>query len=557
MFVRSDSEHPIDQISSGLMIAIGGEPADDIIILVDQQLQVVKRELAAVPSRAEGRGSDFVAKSRPQLDRLLEALSEYGSWLGSAKSALESFDTNGMVDAHEASHEILPKLNQAIQEYSAVFSAYGAYQSVPANGMDRLADGIISGEVQLPAWKEMVNYYVGGLKQKVEAVRQVELPGKTSLLEGYENACDLMQGFSSFNPKAKSSFVQALKELDSAVHKAEQLEFAMSGSMAGETAIPATNVLIGLVAAFKSSSLDRDSLDSAIEDYSEIMDQFSETFEDSASKPIDSVLVQDEIPRTLDYLDEHYAAIEDLAAAIETGDNEALDKAASSLAASAKKLDESRKVYATATQHEGRVLCPSCSRSNPPENKVCEACGEVLPRAAEASSLASSTFSVVASQQVLEENQQFEMTENVARLFNACDDVAVGKITNEQFLAEVHLAQNGLKELSDDLDEIAEGLMDRNAFSDEQWAVWESQHLPHLEDVAQGFIHGMTECNDGLDAMAGFVDDPNSDRLVKGIRRVWEGLGAIHRANLSFQTYSKMLADILSEVSDQPSPAEA
>jgi tetratricopeptide (TPR) repeat protein len=547
MFVRSDSDHPIDRISSGLMIAIGGEPAGDTLTLIDQQKQVVERELAAVPTRAEGRGAEFVAKARPQLDKVLGALRDYGSWLDAARESMETGDTGRMVEAYESSHDIIPNLNSAVEEYGVVYAAYGPYKSVPANGMDRLADGIATGEVQPPAWKEMCDYYANGLMQKVESVKSVGLPGKSFLVEGYEKSADQVAALAKFDPRSKPSFASAVQSLDEVLHQTEQLEFLMSQSLAGPTTIAATNVMAAMVNGFKSQAVAREVLDSALDDYGEIMDNFSETFEESVSKPIDSVLVQEEIPRTLDTLDAHYAAVEELIAALEAEDMAGLDTALNNLVETAKKLDESRNVYAAAVQHENQVTCPSCSRSNPPENRLCEACGETLPRSAEAAGLASSTFSVMASQQVLEENKQLVLTENVARLFDACDAVAVGEITEKEFLGEVNRAKAGLKDFASELDEVAEMLMDRSSFNDEQWAVWETQHLPHLEDVAQGFLHGMAEANEGLEKMASYLDDPNDQHLVRGVRQVWEGLGVVHRANLSMQTYSKMLDDVMSE----------
>ena len=57
----------------------------------------------------------------------------------------------------------------------------------------------------------------------------------------------------------------------------------------------------------------------------------------------------------------------------------------------------------------------------------------------------------------------------------------------------------------------------------------------------------MAEAQEGLDKMALFLDDPNDQHLVRGVRQTWEGLGVIHRASLSMQTYSKMLDDVMSE----------
>lgn len=547
MFVRSDSDNPIDRIASGLMMAIGGEPSDEILELIGQQQQVVERELAAVPARAEGRGSDFVAKARPQLDALLGALKEYGTWLASARESLEIGDTNRCVAAYEDSHSVLPALNAAAEQYSQVFANFGPYQSLPANGMDRLADGIIAGEVQAPAWNEMVAYYSNGIQQMIERAQPSNVPGKGVLVDSYHSALKAMQSLSSVDPTAKASFSSQLAALDASFHQAERMESVLNGSDAGPTGIPATNVLLSLLEGYRNGAVEKDVLDAVVDEYGEFMDAFSETFEESVSKPIDSVLVQEEIPRTLSALDAHYAAVEDLISALEGEERDGLEDVAQTLIVTAKKIEESRNVYATASQHETQILCPSCSRANPPENRLCEACGERLPRSAEASSLASSTFSVMASQQVLEENQQLEMTENVARLFDACDAVADGQMSHDDFLREVRLAQAGLKEFAEELDELADSLMDRSSFTDEQWAIWESQHLPHLEDVASGLLHGLAEGQSGLEKMAYFVQDPDEQHLIKGVRQVWEGLGVIHRASLSFQTYSKMLADVMSE----------
>ena len=105
----------------------------------------------------------------------------------------------------------------------------------------------------------------------------------------------------------------------------------------------------------------------------------------------------------------------------------------------------------------------------------------------------------------------------------------------------------GSKDFTAELDDVAESLIDKSSFTDEQWEVWESQHLPRIEDVAQGYLHGIAETNEGLDVMESYLENRNDNALVNGIRQVWEGLGVIHRSTLSMQTYSKLLDDVLSE----------
>ncbi len=547
MFGNSDSDHPIDQIRSGLMSAISGDPQADTIRLIDEQKTVVERELKEVPKRAEARGAEFLDKAKGALDEVLATLEKFGDWLDSAKDGLEKEDMSAVVSAYEGSHDIIPELSTAVEKYGVVYAAHGPYQTIPANGLTRLAEGIVSGEVQAPAWKEMTDYYSAGLVQKVIAIKGLALPGRSSLVEGYEACSAIMTELGTLDPAAPDAFTPVMQTLDARLHSTEALERLMSQSVESPTSIPSTNVLLACIRAFQDNDLSKSALEAVVDDYGELMDSFSETFEQNVSKPIDSVLAQEEIPRTLDIVDSHYAAVEEIIAALESDDTSALGECVVKLTETAKKLEDTRNVYATALQHEQQVLCPSCSRANPPENRLCEACGEKLPRSAEASAQASSTFSVMASQQVLEENQPMVMTENVARLFQACDDVAVGTITDEAFLKEVRNAVVGVKDFTADLDDVAESFMDKSSFTDEQWAVWESQHLPHIEDVAQGYLHGIAETNEGLEVMASFVENRNDKSLVNGIRQVWEGLGVIHRSTLSMQTYSKLLDDVLSE----------
>ena len=547
MFGSSDSDHPIDQIRAGLMSAIGGDPQADTIKLIDEQKSVVERELVQVPQRAEARGAEFMGKAKESLEEVVAALKNFGQWLDSAKDGLTTEDMSAVVSAYEGSHDIIPELSAAVEKYGAVYAAFGPYHTIPANGLSRLAEGIVSGEVQAPAWKEMTDYYSSGLVQKVIAIKVLTLPGKSSLVEGYEACSAGMTQLGAIDPTAPEEYGPVLQALDARLHATESLERLMSQSVESPTAIPSTNVLLAGIRAYQDKDLAKGTLESIVDDYGEIMDSFSETFEQNVSKPIDSVLAQEEIPRTLDIVDSHYAAVEEVIAALESDNEAALAECVQKLTDTAQKLDDTRNVYATALQHEQQVLCPSCSRANPPENRLCEACGETLPRSAEASAQASSTFSVMASQQVLEENQPMVMTENVARLFQACDDVAVGNITDEEFLKEVRNAKVGVKDFTAELDDVAESFMDKSSFTDEQWEVWESQHLPHIEDVAQGYLHGIAETNEGLDVMESYLENRNDNALVNGIRQVWEGLGVIHRSTLSMQTYSKLLDDVLSE----------
>ena len=143
------------------------------------------------------------------------------------------------------------------------------------------------------------------------------------------------------------------------------------------------------------------------------------------------------------------------------------------------------------------------------------------------------------------------MTENVARLFQACDDVNDGVITPQEFGAEIQRAALGLKEFAEELDGVAAIAMDEENFTPEQWETWQTHHMPYLEDIAATYVGGLKEAEEGLQSMEEFLSDPNDEHLVEGIRLVWQGLSAVHRGRLSMETYTKMLQDVVQESVDE------
>lgn len=444
MIPRADSDHPIDKIRFGLMVAIGGEDATETLEEIEKQEQVARRELEEVPQRAEARGEEFVEGSKEVRAELLKQLGSYLAWLESAKEALQQHDTGRLMEIHEASQDILPGLNAALDAYARVFSTYGPYGSPPANMMFQIMAAIHAGQAPKFTWGEYCEFYAKTYEEKAETVGEIELPGRTNYKKSCHTIIDLMDGWMKDIPESAEAAHETLLEIDLSARLAGLFEMEVSAAKAGPTGIPSTNVMLDYLNGYLADMIPGEIVASVMDDYADLMDRYAENFENSASRPTDSALVQEEIPRTLDALDEHFAVIEDMSESIGELDKEKAKEWMERLKSTAEPLEESAQVYATAAQHEHNIACPGCARSNPPENRHCEACGEVLPRPEDTGALQSSTFSVLAGP-TLEENQQMPMTENVARLFQACDDVNDGVITPQEFGAEIQRAALGLK----------------------------------------------------------------------------------------------------------------
>jgi hypothetical protein len=87
--------------------------------------------------------------------------------------------------------------------------------------------------------------------------------------------------------------------------------------------------------------------------------------------------------------------------------------------------------------------------------------------------------------------------------------------------------------------------------NEETKMVWRSQHLPYVQDLSAHFVAGIKDCEDGLASMMAYVKEPDKEHLVTGVRKVWEGLGVIHRARLSMNSNLQMFQDVLDELREQ------
>ncbi|MGE0489671.1 MAG: hypothetical protein AB7S38_10705 [Vulcanimicrobiota bacterium] len=544
------STNPIDDIQRQLLTIIGGQDPAEVKFLVESQLAIVARELEQVPERAQRRGDDFVQQISPCLEALMEQLRRYQTWLKELDESLEEHDTGGIMQAYEESQELAPALVAAQDEYVKFFAGHGPHQSQWSNALEQAAQAVRRGEAGRELWQEQVAHYQRLFRKAGEEAQATKMPGRAILAENYIAAVAALETLAGSDPTQAEALAEPFKALDEASNEAEKMNKLMVEASASPTSIPATNVLLTVVRQAMAGELEMQIAESVFDDYCEISDSFWEGFEQSIQRPMDSALVQDEIPRTIECADAQYVALEALSEALPKRDAQAVNEALQQLEQVAMKLNESREVYATAAQHQSHTMCPGCGRANPPENRVCEACGQTLQRMEEGLGIASSTFSMLTGP-ALEENQQMVMTENVAKLFDACDNVAVGKITPEEFAEVLTWAAKGLKEYADEIEQIAIDVSDESQMSDEMRQVWREQHLPYLHEVTASFEQGVAEVEEGLSFMANYLNEPDDQHLIDGVRGVWEGMGTIHRAQLSLETSVKTLDDLLEEAAEQ------
>ncbi len=539
-------EGPTDQLQRLLFAVIGGEDASEVLPFVETQLQIVERELSQVPLRAQQQGADFLTQSQSQRESLLTQLGQYQGWLQQVKQALESQDHHQLVSAHEAGQEVMPGLHQAMAEYGALFAASGPYQSPWCNSLHRLGQSVAQGQTTDNTWVETIAGYLPQFQRRCQEIASLPLPGSSLVVEQYEQTIHSLIELQDIEDWGQ--LPARLGELEKHLVEAQRFELLMDQGRQGRTPVPATNVVLHVIDLAQSGQVANELASRFVADYRQLLDSFWENFEKGLTKPNQSALVQEEIPRTLEFGDSHDAAVEGLMDALQKQDQPAIARHLEELRATAQQLEESRQVYATASANQSQVVCPACGRANPPENRRCEACGAQLPQLEDPS--ASSTFSLVTGP-ALEENQELEMTENVAKLFQACDDVAAGVISSTEFADILRDAAAGLKDYAEELDEIAEDVLDESQMDEETLQVWREQHLPYVQELSAAFVDGIEACENGLALMQAYIEDPNPEHLIQGVRSVWEALNYMHRTRLSMDANLKMLQDILEEAREK------
>jgi len=536
---------PVDEIQMKLFSVIGGEDPQEVIPLVDAQLLVAERELREVPERAQQRGPEFVLAVQGPLGTLIEQFGHYRDWLSAARQALEKGDHGEILAAYERAQTLIPTLFNALEAYGAAFASQGAFATPFSNTLARIAEGIQGGQAGEESWDDYIGNFSQLLTRKIAEVQAASLPGRAACVQAYQQGVEALQQLKGLETLDQASLSSPLQDLDQSVLRGEKVEKLMHDGMQGPSLIPMTNVVIFVIHKGLAGELESSLVSAFLDDYRELLDGFWEAFERSIARPSDSALVQQEIPRTLEHGDEHDAAVEELMGAFRGKDAAACETAIAKLVATSQKLNESREVFNTAAQHQGQVICTGCGRANPPENKRCEACGVMLPNLTSVVS-SSSTFNVLAGP-ALEETQELGMTENVAKLFTACDQVAEGKISLGEFQAVVTEATVGLKEFAKEMDEIATETMDESQMNEETKKVWHERHLPYVQEVGVAFVSGLTDCEAGLKSMQAYVSEQDNEHLINGVRLVWEGLNVIHRARLAMNSNLQMLQDVLQE----------
>lgn len=227
---------------------------------------------------------------------------------------------------------------------------------------------------------------------------------------------------------------------------------------------------------------------------------------------VESVMLREAMDRALQALDYQQEALADFAEFFTTrldvtlrGARRKLEESAIQLAAALDNLSE-------LSEREGKVACMRCSHFNPGGRNNCEKCNMPLPNLGQSTG---STFEHaeegVGAPAI--DPEQPVLTGNLVRLYTAVNHIFDGSIDGDKFLAEIEWFQGVINKNSEyEIDE-----PNWDALSEEERAQ-EEDGFKAMEEAQDLFLTGVTEMNEALERMRGYLESEAREDLEEALR---------------------------------------
>lgn len=493
------------------------------------QLALVESEIELVPNRAQELGDSFLEHHGELYEALLHHMNLYHSGLLELASFFDNEEPNlsALENGSERLLEVTAPLVELQAIYGHVYSSFGSSRFPMVNVLERLLASVVKNPSET---EEELKVVLAGMIETLEqsiALASKGGAGADEAKSGAEKAKSILSKIqksysdSSSNSKHLEELGEALFEMESGD---EELRLSLQE---GPSVMPAANIFINTARRAVSGELPKEAFMGALLAYEEHINENWAAIERFLEKPVESASVQEELPNTMELIDHHEETLERLKEHYEAGlDSAKFEEIVMDLIEVVEAFKESGQVFIEAAGRVGKIVCVSCGRGNPKTNNNCEACGVALPKIVD-DGQSDSTFEL-SEHGGLEDENRMLMTTNLARIFQACEDIAENKIDTEEFLSVLEWADGLLKQMN-------QGLKQKEREHNHLYQGSE-ETTPELElerdtlgEVLAFFEAGIIEWEAGLKEIALYLEEPEVRHLKSGMSRVWEGASAIHR----------------------------
>lgn len=517
---------------------LSAEQLGQVVADVSERLRAARDQtLANLGEAGEEHAQAFgpyiqnLQKSFTDMEQALRALSEYGK----SGSARELARVEKLLVQAALSNQY------AMDAYQRAELEHGPTPMPIMNLLIRLKDGFLAGGVEKDDFLGAVTGAAQMTEQALQELEQAE-PPQPQELQGLKDAYSRQR----YN----------LKVLQAAIRegKLRAMEDAMEGVMAsservrgaidllnraimatGPCKLERTNIFLNLARAHHQGTIPDQVLADALLGLREELAVERKEVERTLSMPKVSASVQEFLGPTFEAYDMHELPLE-LFERYLAGES-TYEEACEQLIEASALLAECRDAFNEIAETEGKVSCVRCGTPNEPGGKACVKCGAVLPHMPGID--ATSTMSYQETDGQAEFAGELEMTENLARLFDAVNAVAENQIGPEEF-EEVLVWMDDL--LAENLGELPPAPSFKRT---DDLSAQDRKQLDEVEadlDLRRSMMReGAEEFRLALGRMQCFLDDGEKDHLVEGVRAVRDAAIKIQQSDRTIEALARQL----------------
>lgn len=316
-------------------------------------------------------------------------------------------------------------------------------------------------------------------------------------------------------------------------------EYNVAKYLENPTTSPYVNLLINTFDGIRKGIYPPKILEDNIKIVKENFNKLRRQIEKIDALSTSSSVIIEEFPALMNALALLDAGIKEAEEYLNDKESERLDTAQKSLIEAAEELDRLQSVFKRVEDTEGKSTCIKCGHTNPRNLRFCESCGATMPRFDEDFESYTMQVSETADAQV----EEIPLTSNIARILNASDNFASGRIGIEEFeevldwmealMEECKRNLESLPEVrTDNLHEQAEALNDPSELLDESDIVFCDAVKEAADNMKNIVDTGLDKILDGVALLRQFVTNRREDTLNKAKDYITFGAKTLYTAQI-------------------------
>lgn len=426
------------------------------------------------------------------------------------------------------------------------------------NALVKMKNDYLEGGVEADELKDALANIVDMTKKAIDELLQAEgeqPPQRDGLVRAYKEQIESLElageTVESGNKDQLEAVFQKLLLTSNGVKEAMgSLNLAIMSQ--GPCRLERTNVLLSAAETFQAGGIGPDEFSLAIEAFENQLREESAAVEEMASVPHSSASLDTQIDGVREAYEMHEDAMALFAEVLE-GEAKASDfeKAKKLLIEASEKLSDHKEALIEIGETEGKISCVRCGAKNEPGSRVCNSCGAQLPQQA---GTGPSTMSYQESDGAAVFGGELVVTTNLEKLFNAINEIAEERSTDQEFEAVLVWMDGLLVKAQQTMPEVPD-LTPPPGASEEA--------VKHIETVADDLhdqrammLGGMADLQAALGTLHTFFETRSNDTLTRGVKEVRDAAVKMQQAETALTLLSEAVEEAAQKASEEAKTGE-